>query len=321
MWVVQKIFLLCHRSQCGKSWYETFQCAEGYLHWESGIGATVPLQCYNLKFDQQILRLGHAKSQPNFVLKLSHLGWGMSRHILNFPSPQNCERILERMIIVCTMSCRKVFTLYWVRITLFSRNTGLSNICFAHTLTMPKRGASPPSSNGGTLIKRARSNEPQTNQIAISSSNDERQKGLIRTVKRTSNLDAPIVSLTGAHSVCLHMRFGGCISDWGFCHLWFFRLRFWAVGSIRRDRISRLVLLIVAFVRHISFLSEPCRTYQLFCSTMANIFPKYELRSPLEHEQGAHSWSPMVPLLIYPLYCLSGPHPHYDRCIHREAYP
>ena len=66
---------------------------------------------------------------------------------------------------------------------------------------MSKRGASPPL-NGGTLVKRARSNEPQANQIAISSSNDERQKGLIRTIKRTSNLDAPIVSLTGAHSVC-----------------------------------------------------------------------------------------------------------------------
>ncbi|KII94704.1 hypothetical protein PLICRDRAFT_148813 [Plicaturopsis crispa FD-325 SS-3] len=62
---------------------------------------------------------------------------------------------------------------------------------------MSKRAA-PPSE--GTLVKRARSNEPPSNQIAISSSNDERQKGLIRTVKRTSSLDAPIVSLSGAHS-------------------------------------------------------------------------------------------------------------------------
>ena len=55
----------------------------------------------------------------------------------------------------------------------------------------------------GTLIKRARSSEPDANsqQLAISSSNDERQKALIRTVKRTSNLEAPIVSLSGAHSV------------------------------------------------------------------------------------------------------------------------
>lgn len=54
----------------------------------------------------------------------------------------------------------------------------------------------------GTLIKRARSSEPEANnqQLAISSSNDERQKALIRSVKRTSNLEAPIVSLSGAHA-------------------------------------------------------------------------------------------------------------------------
>ncbi|KAH9998288.1 WD40 repeat-like protein [Russula vinacea] len=54
----------------------------------------------------------------------------------------------------------------------------------------------------GTLIKRARSSEPEANnqQLAISSSNDERQKALIRSVKRTSSLEAPIVSLSGAHA-------------------------------------------------------------------------------------------------------------------------
>ncbi|TFY67898.1 hypothetical protein EVG20_g3758 [Dentipellis fragilis] len=63
---------------------------------------------------------------------------------------------------------------------------------------MSKRGASPP---GGALMKRARSSEPEANQqIIISTSNDERQQGLIRSVKRTSSLDAPIVSLSGAHS-------------------------------------------------------------------------------------------------------------------------
>jgi Prp8 binding protein len=67
-----------------------------------------------------------------------------------------------------------------------------------NAIKMSKRGASP---SEGVLIKRARSSTPPTNQIAISSSNDERQKGLIRTVKRTSALDAPIISLTGAHSV------------------------------------------------------------------------------------------------------------------------
>jgi Prp8 binding protein len=66
---------------------------------------------------------------------------------------------------------------------------------------MSKRGASPPP--GGVLIKRVRSSSPQANnQIAISSSNNEREQGLIRTVKRTSGLEAPIISLTGSHGVC-----------------------------------------------------------------------------------------------------------------------
>ncbi|KAF9448968.1 WD40 repeat-like protein [Macrolepiota fuliginosa MF-IS2] len=64
---------------------------------------------------------------------------------------------------------------------------------------MSKRGPSPPPTEG-TLVKRARATPPPNNQIAISSGNDERSKGLIRTVQRTSNLDAPIVSLSGAHS-------------------------------------------------------------------------------------------------------------------------
>lgn len=64
---------------------------------------------------------------------------------------------------------------------------------------MSKRGASPPPQ--GALIKRARSSSPVQNQIAISSSNDERQQALIRTVKRTSSLEAPIISLSGSHNV------------------------------------------------------------------------------------------------------------------------
>ena len=66
---------------------------------------------------------------------------------------------------------------------------------------MSKRAAP---QEGGALIKRARSSEPEANnqqQLAISSSNDERQKALIRSVKRTSSLEAPIVSLSGAHAV------------------------------------------------------------------------------------------------------------------------
>ncbi|KAF9014368.1 WD40 repeat-like protein, partial [Hymenopellis radicata] len=52
----------------------------------------------------------------------------------------------------------------------------------------------------GTLIKRAKATPPPSNQIAISSAGDDRSKGLIRTVKRTSSLEAPIISLAGAHS-------------------------------------------------------------------------------------------------------------------------
>ena len=67
--------------------------------------------------------------------------------------------------------------------------------------TMSKRSASPPPAQG-TLIKRSRSSEPQnTAQLIISSSGKEREQALIRTVKRTSNLEAPIVSLSGAHGV------------------------------------------------------------------------------------------------------------------------
>ncbi|KAG6811937.1 hypothetical protein H0H92_005166 [Tricholoma furcatifolium] len=64
---------------------------------------------------------------------------------------------------------------------------------------MSKRGPSPPPVEG-TLIKRVKQDAPPSNQIAISSSNDPRNKGLIRAVQRTSSLEAPIVSLAGAHS-------------------------------------------------------------------------------------------------------------------------
>ncbi|KAJ7636594.1 WD40-repeat-containing domain protein [Roridomyces roridus] len=67
---------------------------------------------------------------------------------------------------------------------------------------MSKRPGSP---SGGAVIKRAKATPPPSNQIAISSSGDK-SKGLIRTVQRTSNLEAPIVSLAGAHSI-LSCRF------------------------------------------------------------------------------------------------------------------
>ena len=64
---------------------------------------------------------------------------------------------------------------------------------------MSKRGAE---QQEGVLVKRARSSEAETSQqLIISSSNNERQQNLIRSVTRTSSLEAPIVSLSGAHSV------------------------------------------------------------------------------------------------------------------------
>lgn len=71
---------------------------------------------------------------------------------------------------------------------------------------MSKRGTSPP--GDGQLVKRARSNTPPRSQLVISSSGDDRQKGLVRSVKRTSSLEAPIISLSGSHSVSgtMHTR-------------------------------------------------------------------------------------------------------------------
>lgn len=67
---------------------------------------------------------------------------------------------------------------------------------------MSKRQEHPTEPETGTLIiKRQRGETPPSTQIAISSGKDERSQGLIRTVQRTSNLEAPIISLSGAHSV------------------------------------------------------------------------------------------------------------------------
>ncbi|EJU06670.1 WD40 repeat-like protein [Dacryopinax primogenitus] len=65
-----------------------------------------------------------------------------------------------------------------------------------------KRRAPSPPSTSSAVTKRARqdsSGPPANNQIAISSGADA-GKALVRSVKRTSSLDAPIVSLAGAHS-------------------------------------------------------------------------------------------------------------------------
>ena len=56
-------------------------------------------------------------------------------------------------------------------------------------------------------MKRARVDDeddlegPASKQIAIASANGGKSKGLVRSIKRTSGLQAPIISLTGAHGV------------------------------------------------------------------------------------------------------------------------
>jgi len=65
-----------------------------------------------------------------------------------------------------------------------------------------RRKGSPPPSSSTALAKRARGSSPtsaNTQQIAISSSGSDTSKALLRAVQRTSGLDAPIVSLAGAH--------------------------------------------------------------------------------------------------------------------------
>lgn len=70
---------------------------------------------------------------------------------------------------------------------------------------MSKRPGSPPPPPSGALIKRARGDTPTSSDqqlIAISSAG-EKEQGLVRAVKRTSALEAPIVSLSGSHGVRL----------------------------------------------------------------------------------------------------------------------
>lgn len=64
--------------------------------------------------------------------------------------------------------------------------------------------ASSLSGTGSSLVKRQKQGGFEDNgeamQVAISSSSGSNSKGLIRSVKRTSSLSSPIISLTGAHS-------------------------------------------------------------------------------------------------------------------------
>ncbi|WWC71215.1 uncharacterized protein I206_105168 [Kwoniella pini CBS 10737] len=69
---------------------------------------------------------------------------------------------------------------------------------------MSVRKSPPPSGPGSAIIKRARVNDEDvengTMTMTVASSGEgQRKNALIRSVKRTSGLEAPIVSLTGAH--------------------------------------------------------------------------------------------------------------------------
>lgn len=69
---------------------------------------------------------------------------------------------------------------------------------------MADKRKSPPAANGSSgysLVKRAKQDEnDKSMQVAISS-DGSKSKGLVRSIKRTSSLASPIISLTGAHTM------------------------------------------------------------------------------------------------------------------------
>ncbi|KAF9516833.1 hypothetical protein BS47DRAFT_1375873 [Hydnum rufescens UP504] len=72
---------------------------------------------------------------------------------------------------------------------------------------MEKRKEPPSPGHSGILIKRQRGEAVPSTEIAISSGGNDRGQ-LIRTIQRTSGLEAPIISLSGAHtSEILSCRF------------------------------------------------------------------------------------------------------------------
>lgn len=69
---------------------------------------------------------------------------------------------------------------------------------------MSVRKDPPPSGPGTAVTKRARVEDEDENSMTLtvaSSGDGQRKNALVRTIKRTSGLEAPIVSLTGAHGV------------------------------------------------------------------------------------------------------------------------
>lgn len=70
---------------------------------------------------------------------------------------------------------------------------------------MSVRKSPPPSGRGTAVAKRARvedENDENTMTLTVASSGEgQRKNALVRTIKRTSGLEAPIVALGGAHGV------------------------------------------------------------------------------------------------------------------------
>lgn len=82
---------------------------------------------------------------------------------------------------------------------------GLSALAMADKRkSSPLQNGSGSSSSSSMLVKRQRQGDNDAGvgdrQIAIASSDGGKSKGLIRTVKRTSSLSSPILSLSGAHN-------------------------------------------------------------------------------------------------------------------------
>jgi Prp8 binding protein len=63
---------------------------------------------------------------------------------------------------------------------------------------MSVRKSPPPPGPGVALTKRARVEDEEDD----SSGEGQRKNAMIRTIQRTSGLEAPIVALGGAHGVC-----------------------------------------------------------------------------------------------------------------------
>lgn len=78
---------------------------------------------------------------------------------------------------------------------------------------MSVRKSPPPPGPGVALTKRARVEDEEDDSrnmtLTVASSGEgQRKNAMIRTIQRTSGLEAPIVALGGAHGVCVHLEEG-----------------------------------------------------------------------------------------------------------------